>query len=715
MRTVFPGDSIGVLGGGQLGRMLALEARRMGYRVGVLDPVAGCPAAQVADFYLQAPLDDVEAALRLAARVDVVTLENEFVPSAVIAQLEVSVPVRPSSSVLRTIQDRLLQKEFLKAAGFPQAPFAAVDDPRRFYEVVREVDFPAVLKSRQGGYDGKGQVLVAEPGALENAWRAIGGRPAVLETFVPFKMEIAVILARGVQGEMRVYQVAENVHVRHILHTTRVPARVSERTRREAERLACGIAEILGHVGVMAVEMFVLGGESVLINEIAPRTHNSGHYTFGTCVTSQFEQHLRAVCGLPLGDPALLSPAVMVNLLGDLWLEGTPRWETVLSRGNARLHLYGKGEATVGRKMGHVLIVGTDTDRALQDAEEIVALLRPDATAFAPTDRAELTANHGSAVPGPAPALAGRTGGCAGRLGGAKFRFRKTGRTPRTPSRYNGCAAVLSTKHGKEVVVGPPLRAILGLAVQVPAGLDTDILGTFTGEVERVGSPLDIAIRKTRMGMDATGLSLGLASEGSFGPDPRAPFIPLHHELLVFVDDRLQTQVAEQSVTNRTNYDNTTAASLAELSDFLDRAGFPSHAVVVRPSAGPESGPLYKGLRTVEALQAALRDCASASPDGLAWVGTDMRAHMNPSRLAIIRRLAFRLGSRLLRVCPLCGTPGWGVVDVIKGLPCEECGHPTGLVSELVAACPRCAHRVNRARYDGRRAASAGDCPYCNP
>ncbi len=379
MRIVLPGGSIGVLGGGQLGRMLALEARRMGYRVGVLDPVASCPAAQVADFHLQAPLHDREAALKLSAQVDVVTLETELVPFAVLAQLEATTPVRPSASVLRTIQDRLLQKEFLQAAGFPQAPFASIHDPRRVQEAAQAVDFPAILKSRRGGYDGKGQVLVADSGALESAWQAIGGQPAVLETLISFKMEIAVILARGVQGEIRVYPLAENVHKRRILHTTRVPARVSERTRQEAERLACGIAEILGHVGVMAVEMFVLDDDTVLVNEIAPRTHNSGHYTFGACVTSQFEQHLRAICGLPLGDPSLLSPAVMVNLLGDLWLEGTPRWESVLSRRNARLHLYGKAEARVGRKMGHVLIVNADADRALREAEEIVAALRVEA------------------------------------------------------------------------------------------------------------------------------------------------------------------------------------------------------------------------------------------------------------------------------------------------------------------------------------------------
>jgi len=379
VRVVLPGGSIGVLGGGQLGRMLALEAKRMGYRVGVLDPVAGCPAAQVADFHLQAPLHDSEAALELSTRVDVVTLETELVPFAVLARLEAATPVRPGASVLHTIQDRLRQKEFLQAAGFPQAPFAPVHDPRCVQEAAQAVGFPAVLKSRRGGYDGKGQAFVPDPGALERAWQSIGGRPAVLETLVPFKMEIAVILARGVQGEIRVYPLAENVHKRRILHTTRVPARVPERTRREAERLACGIAETLGHVGVMAVEMFVLDDDTVLVNEIAPRTHNSGHYTFGACVTSQFEQHLRAICGLPLGDPSLLSPAVMVNLLGDLWLEGTPRWEAVLSRRNARLHLYGKAEARVGRKMGHVLIVNTDADRALREAEEIVAALRAEA------------------------------------------------------------------------------------------------------------------------------------------------------------------------------------------------------------------------------------------------------------------------------------------------------------------------------------------------
>jgi len=367
-----PGATIGVLGGGQLGRMLAFEAKRMGYRVGVLDPTPNCAAAQVADFHVQAPLDDLEAAKRLAERSDVVTFETELVPADLLAHLENEVPVRPGAKVLRTIQDRLMQKEFLRRAGFPQAPFAPVHDPRECDDAVGEVGFPAVLKGRRGGYDGKSQARVPQPDALGEAWRTIGQRPAVLERFVQFRMEISVVLARGAQGEMKVYPVAENVHRRHILHTTRVPARVSDRVRQEAERLACGIAEALGHVGVIAVEMFVVDDGTVLINEIAPRTHNSGHYTFGACVTSQFEQHVRAICGLPLGDPSLLSPVVMVNLLGDLWLQRTPPWEVVLSRPNARLHLYGKAPPRPGRKMGHVLVLDDDVDRAYQEAESIL-------------------------------------------------------------------------------------------------------------------------------------------------------------------------------------------------------------------------------------------------------------------------------------------------------------------------------------------------------
>ncbi len=380
MTAVLPGGTIGVLGGGQLGRMLALEARRMGYRIGVLDPTPGCAAAQVADFHVAAPLDDADAALDLAARADVVTLETEHIDADLLARVEARVPLRPASGVLRTIQDRLVQKDFLARQGFPQPVYAAVADQASLEAAGRAVGFPAVLKSRRAGYDGKGQARVERAADLVRAWEAIGRVPAVLEAFVPFRMELSVILARASRGrgdELRCYPIAENVHRRHILHTTRVPARVAEDVRRRAEEIAAGIARALGHCGVMAVEMFLLPDDRLLVNEIAPRTHNSGHFTLGACVTSQFEQHVRAVCGLPLGEPSLLRPAVMVNLLGDLWQSGPPRWSAVLERPEARLHLYGKTPAVPGRKMGHVLLLDDDTDRALAVAEEILAGLAP--------------------------------------------------------------------------------------------------------------------------------------------------------------------------------------------------------------------------------------------------------------------------------------------------------------------------------------------------
>ncbi len=377
MTPVLPGGTIGVLGGGQLGRMLALEARRMGYRVGVLDPTPGCAAAQVADFHVTARLDDVDAALDLASRADVVTLETEHIDAGLLARVETRTPLRPSSSILRTIQDRLVQKDFLARHGFPQPAYAPVADQLGLEAAVRAVGLPAVLKSRRAGYDGKGQARVEQAADAGAAWEAIGRVPAVLEAFVPFRMELSVVLARDAGGEIRCYPVAENRHRRHILHTTRVPARITGAVRERAEEIARGIAVALDHCGVMAVEMFLLPDGGLLVNEIAPRTHNSGHFTFGACVTSQFEQHVRAVCGLPLGDPSLLRPAVMVNLLGDLWLGGTPRWAVVLERPEARLHLYGKAPAVAGRKMGHVLLLGDDTDRALEVAEVILAELAP--------------------------------------------------------------------------------------------------------------------------------------------------------------------------------------------------------------------------------------------------------------------------------------------------------------------------------------------------
>jgi 5-(carboxyamino)imidazole ribonucleotide synthase len=348
--------------------MMALEARRMGYRVAVLDPDPKGPAAQVSDHCEQGAFDDAEAALRLAERSDVLTLDTEHIPAELLEKLEAIAPVRPNPSILRIVQDRLEQRRFLDANGLPQTPHESVPDEKSLRTATEAVGFPSILKSRRSGYDGKGQARLESAADLEDAWRAVDA-PSMLEAFVDFEKEISVLLARDLRGNVSFYEIPENTHERHILHTSRVPARIPETLAEEARALGKRIADALEHVGMMAIEMFVTRGGGLLVNEIAPRTHNSGHYTFGACATSQFEQHVRAVCGLPLGDPKLLSPAVMVNLLGDLWRDGTPTFESVLSSPRARLHLYGKSKPTPGRKMGHVLVLDEDLDRAMALAE----------------------------------------------------------------------------------------------------------------------------------------------------------------------------------------------------------------------------------------------------------------------------------------------------------------------------------------------------------
>jgi 5-(carboxyamino)imidazole ribonucleotide synthase len=371
-RALGPGATIGVLGGGQLGRMMAVVARQMGYRIIVLDPSPRCPTAQVSDGVVVGMLDDIEAARHLASQVDVITLDTEHVPADVLDALELIAPVRPGAQVLRTIQDRLVQKQFLDRIGLPQATWAPVGD---LAAALARVGRPAILKVRRAGYDGKGQVRIERDGDAEAALARLRGEPAVAEEVVGFTREISVILARGQGGQIRIYPIAENVHRRHILHTTRAPAPMPEARRKRAEDIAVSVAEALGHVGVMAVEMFELADGRLLVNEIAPRTHNSGHYTYGACATSQFEQHIRAVCGVPLGDPRPLTGAVMVNLIGDLWSKGPPAWHEVLARPEARLHLYGKDAPAPGRKMGHVVLLDDDTDRALGTAEALIATL----------------------------------------------------------------------------------------------------------------------------------------------------------------------------------------------------------------------------------------------------------------------------------------------------------------------------------------------------
>lgn len=371
-----PGATIGIIGGGQLARMMILEARRMGFRVAVLAPEADNPAVPLADLWIPGEIDDVEAAERLAVSVDVITVDSEHVPASLLACLEAIGPVRPSAHVLRTVQDRRAQRLFLGRIDAPQPKCAAVDSLEALENEAQNIGFPCVLKTRHAGYDGKGQRLVRGQAELAAAWTDIGPSPAMLEAFVDFDAEISVLLARTPRGEIQFYPVAHNVHRHHVLHTTMAPAPIAPNVEQEAKRIASRIANALDHTGMMAVEMFLLGGSQLLVNEVAPRPHNSGHYTFGACVTSQFEQHVRAVLDLPLGDPSLARPAVMVNLFGDLWRDGDPDWSSVLSTPEARLHLYGKSEPRPGRKMGHVLLLDEDPYRALRTGEALMASLQ---------------------------------------------------------------------------------------------------------------------------------------------------------------------------------------------------------------------------------------------------------------------------------------------------------------------------------------------------
>lgn len=371
-----PGSTIGILGGGQLGAMLLAEARRMGYKVHAMDADADAPCARRADRFVAAPLTDVEAALRMADGCDVVTIETEHVAADVLDALaKAGLVTRPGAQVLRDINDRLAQRRFLQKHGLPQPAWAAVDDLATLEAGLAKVGAPAILKTRKGGYDGKGQVRIRSASEAAAAW-ARQPHPAVLEAFVPFEKEVSIVLARTADGQVAAWPLAENVHKDGILHTTQVPAAVPDAVAKEALDVATRTVAALGHVGVAAVEMFLTQGR-LLINEVAPRTHNSGHPTLGAAATSQFEQHLRAICGLPLGDASWLRPAVMVNLLGDLWPAARqPDWAQVLSSPQAKLHLYGKKVARPGRKMGHVLVMAGDAASALREAERLHAGLR---------------------------------------------------------------------------------------------------------------------------------------------------------------------------------------------------------------------------------------------------------------------------------------------------------------------------------------------------
>ena len=363
-RVFLPGSTVGVMGGGQLGRMFAIAARRMGYRVHTFSPDEDTPTGQLADREVAARYDDETAVRDFARGVDVLTFEFENIPTETIAWAAEHCAVRPSGRVLHLCQHRLREKQFLAAAGLPLPAFAHVTSAEELAEAVARIGLPSVLKTASFGYDGKGQRKLAAGDDLSAAWAPFAGQSAVLEAWVPFEKEISILVARGIDGRMATYPVCENQHVNHILDITLVPGNVSAHVAALAAKLAESAAEALNLVGLLAVEMFLLADGEILINELAPRPHNSGHYSFDASATSQFEQQLRAVCGLPLGSTESLRPCAMANLLGDVWAAGEPDWAAALAMPGVKLHLYGKAGPRAGRKMGHLVAFGRDTAEA---------------------------------------------------------------------------------------------------------------------------------------------------------------------------------------------------------------------------------------------------------------------------------------------------------------------------------------------------------------
>jgi len=365
MDAILPGATVGVLGSGQLGRMFAIAARRMGYRVHTFSPDEDTPTGQVADLEIQASYEDLDAVRRFASGVSVVTFEFENVPAATAEAAAEHAPVRPAGAVLHTTQHRLREKTFLTKAGFPLTPFRTVETAQDLARAVQELGCPSILKTADFGYDGKGQVRIQAPEDAETAWTSIGRAPAVLEQFIAFEREVSVVAARGGDGSCVDWGVIENSHRNHILDVSRAPARVSPEVEARAREIAHAVLEELDMIGVLCVEFFVEPGGRLLINELAPRPHNSGHLTVDASATSQFEQQLRAVCGLPLGSTELLRPAAMANLLGDLWTEGEPDWLSACAFSEVKLHLYGKLAPRPGRKMGHLTALAPDPEAAL--------------------------------------------------------------------------------------------------------------------------------------------------------------------------------------------------------------------------------------------------------------------------------------------------------------------------------------------------------------
>ncbi len=371
-QPILPGSTIGVLGSGQLGRMFAIAARRMGYRVHTFSPDEDTPTGQIADEEIIASYDDLDAVRNFARNVSVVTFEFENVSSAAVEAASEFAPVRPGGHVLHTAQHRLREKTFLADNGFPVAPFKRVSSLDDLLAALNEIGCPAVLKTAGFGYDGKGQSKLTSPDQAQDALNALGNQEAVLEAFINFEREVSVVAARSIDGAFVHYGAVGNEHRHHILDITVAPAPIPPSVNQEAVEITHGVLEALDVVGVMCVEFFLTADGKLLINETAPRPHNSGHFSFDACVTSQFEQQLRAVCGLPLGSTELLRPAAMANLLGDLWEQGEPNWAAACAFPQVKVHLYGKLAPRKGRKMGHLTALAASA----QEAEHLVRQAR---------------------------------------------------------------------------------------------------------------------------------------------------------------------------------------------------------------------------------------------------------------------------------------------------------------------------------------------------
>ncbi|EIJ79821.1 phosphoribosylaminoimidazole carboxylase ATPase subunit [Bacillus methanolicus PB1] len=366
-KTILPGQTIGIIGGGQLGRMMAIAAKASGFRIAVLDPVEDSPCGQVADYKIIGRYGDLESVQKLARVSDVITYEFENINAEALEWLCENAYVPQGSNLLYITQDRIQEKAAIQAAGFEVAPYAVIRTVQDIYDNIKVLDYPAVLKTARGGYDGKGQLVIKAEKDIEGAKVLLETSVCVLEKWIPFEKEISVIVARNPRGETAVFPVAENIHRDNILHETIVPARIPDLIKKDAEAKAVGLAESLGLVGTLAVEMFLTANGTIFINELAPRPHNSGHFSIEACETSQFEQHIRAICNWPLGSTKLLKPAVMVNILGEHQssiiekLPQLPDW---------KIHLYGKDEAKEKRKMGHVTIMRDSLEAALTEIEQ---------------------------------------------------------------------------------------------------------------------------------------------------------------------------------------------------------------------------------------------------------------------------------------------------------------------------------------------------------